>query len=62
MSDGADMNDKAMEGVDREMICEVLNSYARGASTEQCAQSAGVDTDTAYQIIADAIAAAQNPA
>ena len=57
MNDAADKNDKVMKGLDREMIREVLNSYARGASTEQCAESAGVDYDTAYQIIADAIAA-----
>lgn len=62
MSDTAGKNDKIMKGVDRETIRDVLNNYARGASTEQCAQSAGVDYDTAYQIIADAIAAAQNSA
>ena len=57
MSDSANKNDKIMKGVDRETIRDVLNNYARGASTEQCAKSAGVDYDTAYQIIADAIAA-----
>ncbi len=51
-----------MKGVDRETIREVLNSYARGASTEQCAESAGVDVAIADKIIAGAIAAAHSPA
>ncbi|WP_417244508.1 hypothetical protein [Celeribacter sp.] len=62
MNDADDMNDQVMKGVDRETIREVLNSYARGASTEQCAESAGVDVAIADKIIVDAIAAAQNPA
>jgi hypothetical protein len=61
MSDSADKNDKIMKGVDRETIRDVLNNYARGASTEQCAKSAGVDVAIADKIIADAIAAAQSP-
>ncbi|MBU2936492.1 MULTISPECIES: hypothetical protein [Pacificibacter] len=57
MNDAADRNDKVMKGVDRETIRGVLDNYAHGGTVEQCAESAGVDYDTAYQIIADAIAA-----
>ncbi|UYV38295.1 hypothetical protein N4R57_04180 [Rhodobacteraceae bacterium D3-12] len=57
MRGAADKNDKIMTGVDLETIRDVLNNYAHGATVEQCAESAGIDYDTAYQIIADAIAA-----
>ena len=56
MSDTAGKNHKAMKSVDRETIRDVLNNYAHGATIEMCAESAGIDYDTAYQIIADAIA------
>ena len=56
MSGAADKSDKVMKGVDRETIRDVLNNNAHGATTEMCAKTAGIDYDTAYQIIADGIA------
>ncbi|MBT0958430.1 hypothetical protein IV417_13655 [Alphaproteobacteria bacterium KMM 3653] len=56
---GGIRTDRVMKGVDRNARREVLDHYARGASTEQCAKSAGVDVAAAHQIIAEAIAEAQ---
>jgi len=61
MNDVAGKNDNVMKGLDRETIRDVLNNYAHGGTVEMCAKSAGVDYDTAYQIIADAIAAQKGP-
>ncbi|ASP21543.1 hypothetical protein ANTHELSMS3_02889 [Antarctobacter heliothermus] len=56
MSDAAGRNDHPLKGVDRETIRDDLNNYAHGATTEMCAETAGIDYDTAYQIIAYGIA------
>ncbi|MDO6588632.1 hypothetical protein DS901_15480 [Loktanella sp. D2R18] len=61
MNDAADKNDKFMKGLDRETIRDVLNNYAHGGTVEQCAESAGVDYDMAYQIIGNAISAQKKP-
>lgn len=50
-------NAENQDKVHKDIIAAVLNSYAHGATTEQAVTSAGVDYDTAYKIIADAIAA-----
>jgi hypothetical protein len=56
-----DGSNKAKHVVGLEASAAVLNSYAHGATVEQCAKSAGVGVAAAYQIIADAIAAQKRP-